>query len=200
MAGEPSASGARLVRRAQTAASSDRRRARADQTGGRRSARPRERARSRRGARGARGPEEGRGDGWERLGAARNQFARPGGGAYLGPAPLSWCAWPTPASGRAQSLGSDGGARTRWQYLQREPRGPCLPRWGGQDASSRLFSHSSSRGALSLDQPASLLPQGKFNPDLSTLLRWDPHPPFLPGTKRLRRGAWHRGLAKSFLR
>lgn len=50
------------VRRAQTAASSDRRRARADQTGGRRSARPTERARSRRGARGAQRPgrREGR--------------------------------------------------------------------------------------------------------------------------------------------
>lgn len=45
------------------------------------------RARSRRGARGVRGPEEGRGGGWERPGAAPNQCARLGGGASPGPAP-----------------------------------------------------------------------------------------------------------------
>lgn len=49
-----------------------------------------------------------------------------GAGLPSGPPPLSWCAWPAPASGRAQSLGSDGRARTRWRYLLREPRGPYL--------------------------------------------------------------------------
>lgn len=144
VAGEPSASAA--------AASSGRRRARADQTDWRTAGRAPhgERARSRRSARGARGPEEGEGR-WLGGGgaAARDQCARPGGGASLGAAHHSRCAWPAPASGRAQSWGSDGGAGTWLQGVQQEPRGPRLPRRGRRLASFPLFGHSSSRGALS---------------------------------------------------
>lgn len=117
------------------AASSDRRRARAEQTGGRRrSARPRERARSRSGARGARGPEEGRGEGWAGPSAERNQSTSPGGGASSGPAPLSRCAWPAPASGpRAEA----GLRRLCWHEIAvppaRAPRAlPPSVGWAGR--------------------------------------------------------------------
>lgn len=159
---------------AAAAASSGRRRARAGQTGGRRSARPSEPASEPASAvptRRAGGSRPGRREG-RCLGEARRcaePMRAPRGRGFAGtrPAPGPCVrARPAPASGRAPNLGYDGRAGTRRQRLQHEPRGPYLLWWGRRAAFSRLFSHSSSRESRFPGTTRLPLPEGKFGPDL----------------------------------